>query len=163
MFDNIGSKLQTLAKVACGIGIIASVISAIVAIYNRGNVLIAIGGAIGGCLASWIGSWMTYAIGEIAEGVEQLRYQMAKNGDRGNAGGSSLARAAAAYDKEKRNNEWTCVCGAQNSNTASYCFRCRRPRSESDVPQIACPHCGAMNKNTNTTCFACNKPLPKYD
>ncbi len=161
MFDNIGSKLQRLATVVCWLGIIASVISGIAAIASGGNALAAIVAMILGGVGSWIGSWVTYAIGEIAEGVEQLKYQMAKNGDRGTESSSSLARAAAAYDKEKRDSEWTCVCGAQNSNGASYCFRCRRPRSEADAPKIACPHCGAMNRNTNTTCFACNEPLQK--
>lgn len=60
--------------------------------------------------------------------------------------------------QEKR--QWHCVCGASNNEGASYCFKCRRSRYESDsVRKEACPHCGAMNKSNNETCFACNKPM----
>ena len=56
-------------------------------------------------------------------------------------------------------NEWKCVCGKTNPNTASLCWFCRRDKSESAALKKVCPNCGAENKSANTVCFACNQPL----
>ena len=55
MWDNIGSKLQSLAKTICWLGIIGSIIWAYLVL---------------GCLASWIGSWALYGLGLVVEYVE---------------------------------------------------------------------------------------------
>ena len=78
MFNNVGSKVKTLAKVVCWLGIIASVISGITLIAGgaqNGNVG---GGFLAGVLTialgafvSWLGSLPTYAIGEAAENAEK--------------------------------------------------------------------------------------------
>ena len=52
---------------------------------------------------------------------------------------------------------WTCVCGAKNPNSLSYCLSCRRTRTEAKT--IKCPHCGANNRETNLTCFSCGRSL----
>ncbi len=86
MFDNIGSKIKTLAKVLCWLGIILSVISGIATIaagansgtsYNRygySSGSIAGVGVLGGiliivlgCLGSWIGSFFMYGFGQLIE------------------------------------------------------------------------------------------------
>ena len=68
MFENVGSKVKTLAKVVCWIGIIASVIGGI-AMATQGGMLILIGilTAALGAFFSWLGSLSLYAIGETAE------------------------------------------------------------------------------------------------
>lgn len=74
MWDNIGSRLQTAAKVICWIGIIASVISGIVAISAGGNgatIITALLSMVGGALASWVGSWAMYGLGLVVEKVEE--------------------------------------------------------------------------------------------
>lgn len=169
MFENIGSKLQALAKVICWVGIIASVILGIVLISSGGNFFLGLLYAVIGGLASWVGSWVTYAIGEIAERTEQISYQLSKTSEGRSTGisktsvapasNSPLSNAAASYEQEKKRGEWTCLCGAKNSNTAAYCYRCRRSRNEINTPKVTCPHCGAQNRITNTVCFACNKSL----
>lgn len=68
MFENIGRKIKTLAKVICLIGIIISLINGIVIFIARpGAVGIAVGFVviIVGCLGSWIGSFFTYGFGEL--------------------------------------------------------------------------------------------------
>ncbi len=74
MFDNIGRKIKTLAKVSCWMGIIGSIIVAIVMINNY-YIETRISGWIvlfAGPLVSWISSFTLYALGEIAENsVEQ--------------------------------------------------------------------------------------------
>ncbi len=71
MFDNIGGKIKALAKVVCWLGIIASVISAIMlwAQNNRyqSTILMGLITLVLGCLISWIGSFFTYGFGELIE------------------------------------------------------------------------------------------------
>ena len=69
MWENIGSKLQKLAKVICWIGIILSVIGGIVMITQKQAVL-GIVYIILGPLFSWIGSWAMYGLGLVVESVE---------------------------------------------------------------------------------------------
>lgn len=69
MWDNIGSKLQKLAKVICWIGIILSVIGGIVMI-TQSQAILGIVYIILGPLLSWIGSWTMYGLGLVVESVE---------------------------------------------------------------------------------------------
>ncbi len=68
MFENVGSKVKTLARVVCWIGIIGSIIGGI-AIMAQGENLFLVGilSAVLGSFFSWIGSLSLYAIGEAAE------------------------------------------------------------------------------------------------
>ena len=75
MFDNVGSKCKTLAKVVCWIGIIFAVIYGILLIAN-GNAVVGIVTAVLYALVSWLGSLSLYAIGETAETVQTLRYEL---------------------------------------------------------------------------------------
>ena len=73
MFDNIGGKIKTLAKVICWIGIITSVITGIVfAISDDDMILYGLLIAVGGSLISWIGSFFTYGFGELIENSSKL-------------------------------------------------------------------------------------------
>ena len=71
MFDNIGGKIKTLAKVCCALGIIASLLSGTVILsndsYYRPTTGLGIIVIVVGCLASWIGSFATYGFGELIE------------------------------------------------------------------------------------------------
>ncbi len=89
MFNNIGRKIKTLAKVLCWLGIIASVISGIVMVFTgvavnstsvvRGygatadelsGTAAVIGGIVMmvvGSLVSWIGSFCMYGFGQLVE------------------------------------------------------------------------------------------------
>lgn len=73
MFENIGKKLKSFAKITCWIEIILFIIVGL-SIYSEGEemgIFIAILGAI----LSWIGAWMTYGFGEIIDCVQQLTLQ----------------------------------------------------------------------------------------
>ena len=74
MWNNIGHKLQSLAKVICWVGIICSIIMAIV-LWTQSNeykstVLSGLLYLILGCAGSWIGSWAIYGLGLVVEFVE---------------------------------------------------------------------------------------------
>ena len=68
MFENIGGKIKTLAKVVCWIGIVASVILGLLS-RNAITALLFIGI---GSLGSWIGSFMTYGLGQLIENTDIL-------------------------------------------------------------------------------------------
>ena len=79
MFDNIGRKIKTLAKIICWIGIIASVILAIIMFasaeesYNEEtNIVLGFVYLIGGTLLSWIGSFFAYGFGELIEKATEI-------------------------------------------------------------------------------------------
>lgn len=74
MFDNIGSKVKTMAKIFCWLGIIGSIITGIALIingtqyrYQQGTVLYGVLVIIAGSFLSWLSSLGLYAIGESAE------------------------------------------------------------------------------------------------
>ena len=89
MFDNIGGKIKTVAKVICWLGIIASVIMGIIMIkqatgryYNNDEMVIAgIATIIGGSLLSWIGSFFTYGFGQLIENSESIKNYLARKSD----------------------------------------------------------------------------------
>lgn len=91
MFDNIGRKIKTLAKVLCWIGIAISVISGIAAMLSGNDritindnyavvspVIIGIVIIIIGCLSSWIGSFFTYGFGQLIENSEEIKKNTSK-------------------------------------------------------------------------------------
>ena len=84
IFDNIGGKIKTLAKVLCWIGIIASIIGAIALwaqndqydYYTRTTTnTVGIGFIVllSGCVVSWVGSLFMYGFGELIEETTQNR------------------------------------------------------------------------------------------
>ena len=78
MFDNIGSKIKTLAKVICWIGILISVISGIVVIASTGSTGVPVGilVIVLGALLSWIGSFVLYGFGQLIENSEEIKSKL---------------------------------------------------------------------------------------
>ena len=69
MFDKIGEKIKTLAKVVCVIGIVASVVYGIVSVkidgFNIGSVSRGLLIAVAGSLISWISLFFIYGFGQL--------------------------------------------------------------------------------------------------
>lgn len=79
MFENIGSKIKTVAEVVCFIGIIGSIITGIVLMaLDEYTFFLGLVVAIGGSLTSWIGSFMTYGFGQLVENSDILVRQVHK-------------------------------------------------------------------------------------
>ena len=73
MFNNIGSKIKTLAQVVCWLGIVICVIVGIVLMsQDEETVGIGLVVMIFGSLFSWIGSFMTYGFGQLIENSDIL-------------------------------------------------------------------------------------------
>ena len=77
MFDNIDSKLKTLATTLCVILIICSIIAGI-AIMATVDFLIGLLIAAVGSLLSWASSFFIYAFGQLIENSETIIYQNKK-------------------------------------------------------------------------------------
>lgn len=73
MYDNIGSKIKTLAQVVFVIMAIISIISGIVIILSDdGAILIGILSAAIGVLLSWVGTFFLYGFGQLIENTDIL-------------------------------------------------------------------------------------------
>lgn len=71
MFENVGKKIKTFAKVICWIGIIGSALWGIIYILSEGlyleDIIIAVIIIAGGVLSSWISSLFIYGFGELID------------------------------------------------------------------------------------------------
>ena len=75
MYSNIGAKVKGLAVFVCVIGIVGSLIAAIV-MWANDLVGAGFGTLIGGCLSAWIGSWVVYCIGDTNVKTTELTEQI---------------------------------------------------------------------------------------
>lgn len=90
MFNNIGHKIQVLAKVLCWIGIICWVITGIALMAGGSSMTYQLNGAyvrasngssivagiltiVFGVLLSWIGSFLLYGFGQLVEDTHAIR------------------------------------------------------------------------------------------
>ena len=129
MWNNIGRRLQALAKVVCWIGIIGSAIWGIVIMtqsnYYQSTILSGLITLVIGCFASWIGSWAMYGLGLVVEYVE-------------NGGGSSYSYSG------------TSAGTVPDSTTAD-----RSSFSYADY--WICPNCKTRNPKSKVECKECGK------
>lgn len=73
MFDNIGSKIKSLATIFCWIGILISVfIGSFLLGNNKNNALLGILLIAIGSLISWIGSFFMYGFGELIAKTSEI-------------------------------------------------------------------------------------------
>lgn len=73
MFNNIGGKIKTLAKVVCWIGIIACIITGIVLMATDDDlILVGILTAVVGSLLSWVSSFVLYGFGQLVENSDVI-------------------------------------------------------------------------------------------
>ena len=87
MFNNIGRKIKTFAKVMCWIGIISSVLAGLVMIAASfsgraatAGILMGIAVALVGSLISWVGSFMLVGFGELVENTAEIAANTRKDG-----------------------------------------------------------------------------------
>ena len=76
MFNNIGGKIKKLAVVLCIIGMVASLITALVlwsqSRYWSDNTAAGLLTLVGGCLVSWVSSFFTYGFGQLIEYAKSI-------------------------------------------------------------------------------------------
>lgn len=77
MFENIGGKIKTLAKVFCALGIVASVISGVLLFTY--DFFIGIITLLLGSVGAWISSFCLYGFGELIEKVTNIAEHCERN------------------------------------------------------------------------------------
>lgn len=132
MFSNIGGKIKNLATAICVLGMIATVITAIVlwAQHSRYNDTIALGFGVllGGCFASWVGSFFMYGFGQLIEDTALIREALLRQGEQ---------PAQAPVQPVVKENF------------------IKKPAK--DLSGWLCPHCKFFNTSNPDTCIYCGK------
>lgn len=107
MYENIGGKIKTLAKVICWIEIIACVVGGIVLCCigadSRGGEILVLSGValmILGPLFSWVGSFLLYGYGDLISRVQSIEGKL--NGSDGSNGKSEKDSRIAELEGLKR-------------------------------------------------------------
>lgn len=73
MFDNIGSKIKSLAQIVCWMGIVVSAISGLaIMISNEETIFVGLLIILLGSIGSWIGSFVLYGFGQLIENSDTL-------------------------------------------------------------------------------------------
>ena len=128
MWNNIGRKLQGLAMIVCFVGIIASIVLAIV-VWNQNSryqptVITGILYMVIGCLASWIGSWAMYGLGIVVEHVEN---------------GGTISNTM-----ESKGGIPTSDGGVRMTNTSYWI--CPKCKTRNPFSKIECKECGTIRQ-----------------
>lgn len=125
MFDNIGGKIKTVAKVMCWIGIIASVIIGFVMLVQDEDTAFAgILTMLFGSLGSWVGSFITYGFGQLVENSDILVQQ-------GNGRTSNAPKPSNIYPSQttQSQHKWRCN-GCGNMISEEICPVCNKEKIE---------------------------------
>jgi len=136
MFNNIGSKIKGWAVFCCILGMVASVIGAVVIWVSRMGFFYGLSILVFGCLGSWMGTWVLYAIGDTNEKVTFLisRGAYGYPVDKPSAKKVIAQGKEAIREPEKHSNgNWICVCGRENQHVVSSCA-CGRSKWEVFAP-----------------------------
>ena len=128
MFDNVGGKLKTVAKVEMIIGIVASVILGFT-FLTGGRVFAGLLIVIAGVLSSWFGSLVIYGIGQAVENSETILYST-RTQTNSEMNKSKMSSSPAKLEhqvidemaaQKEANGEWHCEFGRVNKKYVSTC------------------------------------------
>jgi hypothetical protein len=153
MYDNIGSKIKSLATVICVVLIILSIISGIaIMILSEGMVLVGILVAGLGSLFAWVSTFFIYGFGELIENTSILVRESKKISS--NTKQEKASVESPLENKTPANTNSSYRPSANNISTKTNTV------SSTAKPQTAlrfkyCPHCGeAVNSRY---CDMCGK------
>lgn len=153
MYDNIGSKIKSLATVICVVLIILSIISGIaIMIVSEGMVLVGILVAGLGSLFAWVSTFFIYGFGELIENTSILVRESKKISS--NTKQEKASVESPLENKTPANTNSSYRPSANNISTKTNTV------SSTAKPQAAlhfkyCPHCGeAVNSRY---CDMCGK------
>jgi hypothetical protein len=123
MFDNIGSKLKSIAHWYTVIGMILVVILAFIMLGSLGFLALIYG--VIGCLSVWVSGAVIYGIGQAVENTDILRKKLAAE---------TLEPEAPVYQPVSKREPWACVsCGMENMGHIPYCNGCGTSREWSNA------------------------------
>lgn len=152
MFDNIGSKIKTLAKVLTWLGIIGSCISGILLMAEDED-LIAAGLLIiiFGSLISWGGSFLLYGFGQLIENSDRMVQLMGS--------GTASTKRERKVESER---------APQPKKTQKAVKAVPQPSEPDELSEIICPHCGeelyvSMEEESGFFCPFCGVRVTAED
>lgn len=165
MFDNIGGKIKTLAKVVCWIGIIACIITGIVLMATDEDlILVGILTVVVGSLLSWVSSFILYGFGQLVENSDTLvqQNQTHHSNKCENFGNTSNIKQVTVSPTESQH-KWRCAsCGKMiSSNPCPYCENNSLENKDSTAPYW-CGKCGKEGPYGGN-CPNCGSSLKKYN
>ena len=158
MYDNIGSKIKSLATVICVVLIILSIISGIaIMIVSEGMVLVGILVAGLGSLFAWVSTFFIYGFGELIENTSILVRESKKISS--NTKQEKASVESPLENKTPANTNSSYRASANNistktntvSSTAKFCSECG---AKMDVKKF-CTNCGKELKAGAKFCSEC--------
>ena len=161
MFDNIGGKIKALATVLCVIGMIVSLVFAIV-LWSQNNeynyvtraysntISIGFGVLVGGCVASWVGSFFMYGFGELIDETtlnRQINQQILQRLDRAkteeNSSSTLVRDVPVAFANSTQRATRLGDVAPVRSGVTSDGWTCKKCGTRNRVSDISCKDCGA--------------------
>lgn len=156
MYDNIGSKIKTLAQVVFIIMAVISIISGIIIIFSDdGAFIIGILTAGIGVLLSWIGTFFLYGFGQLIENTDILvreskkqsndiqRISTDNNSNSTNTTGGASTFTQTNFKPAQATPTTHTINFTQSPTTATNFKRC--PRCGERVTSKSCDVCGTEN------------------
>lgn len=156
LFDNIGRKIQIVAKVTMFVNIIASFIGGIVMIimslinfeYMWFGILLAPFAIVIGCISAWLSVICLYGFGKLIEDVEWIRNT-----------NKTPTKAIAPQVTTVTDKTVT----SQNNTYPEKSYKTKKentaPKANSNDGQIwICGKCDSKNLATNPKCWSCGNP-----
>ncbi len=136
MFDDIGNKIKTLAKVVCALGMIGSIIGGIVicleAVNRHSDSSFALGVlvALVGCILSWISVFVLYGFGELVDKTSSIERMLSEG----------FSVNSNSFNDNVNNNDYKTNTVGMNE-------------------EIICPNCGMLNEIGDYYCKKCKSKL----
>lgn len=164
MFNNAGGKLQNLAIITMGIGVMGSVIGGIVVWYNSWDLgflyFLLIAGV--GSLSSYISSLFIYAFGELVENVASIEDDMGyfrTNGIKGLE--TEISAAEVETPKAKTENKTVTAAPEVTPKTRVIDEIIVTQKDLADATSMICPVCKSKQLANRKVCWQCGVKFVK--
>lgn len=148
MYENIGGKIKTLAKVMCAIGIVASVVIALklfsVAEYSEELAGVGLVVMILGPVLSWVGSFVLYGFGQLVENSDIIAEQFYKEDEEDEIEDKVVKKAVEVTKTSIDDTEYIDIICPKCKEQLSY------TKSElKETPVLHCPMCENYFENSS--------------
>lgn len=162
MFENIGSKMKTIAIIVCWAGIIASCVVGISFLAN-GSWILGICTIVLGSLVSWLSSLFTYGFGQLIDNTDTIIAKINQIFQSETvASPAVLQKPLAKPHTEKTSFKplWPCAqCGEMIAQEP--CPHCGHTAYQPPKEGAACGNCG-YSEPYEGNCPRCGSSIKKY-